>query len=88
MRADLQHTLRVNNTLRRKKLLRQYAGKIARCHSGRYGRVTNVEIDAKGRPVFIGWHVDPPGTVYLSGKTTDWTEWKIRWQSVKPKWIT
>lgn len=72
----------------RAQYLRHFAGRVARCHSGRLGRVTGVHIDAKGRPVFTGHQVDPPGTVLNGVATTEWTEWKISWQSVKPKWVT
>jgi len=89
MRADMQHVLRKNQTLRKKALLRECVNRIARCHSGRYGRVTGVKFDAKGRVIFTGHHVDPPGTQYLDGTAKDWRDWNgISWQSVKPKWIT
>lgn len=71
------------------KLLAQHKDRIAMCHSGRYGRVTGVHIGGDGRPVYTGHHVDPPGTVYLESVAQTWRDWNgIKWQSVKPKWIT
>ncbi len=76
------------NNRRRAQLLRRYRGRIAKCHSGRYGRVTGVQIDAKGRPVFTGHHVDAAVLEFCGEKTLLWRDWNgIPWQSVKPVWV-